>query len=100
MGKGYSLQGTKDYSHPIKSKRWKLEMTTEQLEVFLKEGICINSKKLRPEVLVRLLCSHVLEFYNSQVAWKDLVVFVSDKARVNIPIIAGTSKCGLEAFRG
>ena len=75
-------------------------MTKNQLEVVLKEVVSINSTNLRPEVLVGLPGSHVLELHNSQKAWKDLVVFVSDKAGVNIPIIEGTSKCRLEAVPG
>ena len=68
VGKGYSLQGTiggcsKDYSHPIKSKRRELKMTKQQLEVILEEGISGNARKLKPEVLVGLLGSHVLEFH-------------------------------------
>ena len=66
VGKGYSLQGTvggcsKDYSHPIKSKRRELKMAKQQLEVILEEDISVNPRKLKPEVLVGLLGSHVLE---------------------------------------
>ena len=54
VGKGYSLQGTlggnaKDYSHPIVSKRRKLQLTEEQLAAIRSKGISVKSKKLRPE---------------------------------------------------
>ena len=75
-------------------------MTKEQLEVILREGISINSDKVKPEVLVTLLSNYVLKFQNSQLAWKDLIALVSDRAGVNIPSIEDTNKCRLKAVPG
>ena len=75
-------------------------MTKKQLEVIFREGISINSKKVKPEVLVTLLSNQVLKFQNSQLEWKDLIALVSDRAGVNIPSIEETSKCRLNAVPG
>ena len=67
-------------------------MTKQQLEVILEEGISVNARKLKPKVLVGLLGSHVLEFHGSQVEWMELVMFISDKAGVEIPTIEEARK--------
>ena len=68
--------------------------------MILEEGLSVNARKLKPEVLVGLLGSHVLEFHGSQVEWMELVMFISDKAGVKIPIIEEAKKCKVETVPG
>ena len=35
------------------------------------KGISVKSNKLRPEVLIEMLCRHALEYHGSQSVWKD-----------------------------
>ena len=97
VGKGYSLQGTlggnyRDFSHPIASKRRVLQISEEEYTSVKQDGISVNSKKLRPEVLVELLCRHGLENHRSQPMWESFTKTICAKAGVEFPEVVKSDK--------